>query len=130
MHNLAFFSADTLGMILHQMKDGSLKGQEIRKIPMGPWNIEVEIEAQSDLISGTRVSFWVTIAKTLRLYLVVSDIKISIMVLDPVLLKECMKEAGSVATIRDRVVEIKPAMKALFQHEDSKWGRVLLEGKH
>lgn len=125
MSNLAFFAADCLGTTLYQL-DGKLEASEVRKIMLGAWKIDLSVDVKSDIINGKELTFWATLAKQLQVYVIVREDHCWLLVLDTKELRKCGKKTGFAAeTVRERVLEFKPAIRATFQWEKDRWGRVL-----
>lgn len=119
--SLLFYAADTLHTTLHQLKDGRVVGKELRKIPFGPWQIDVLVDVQSDFVKEERLSFWVTI-EHLHLYVVLStadnDDKSSLwlVLFNTDKLEKVRSQGGFTAdTLKGRLAEIKPLTKDVFQ---------------
>jgi hypothetical protein len=126
--NLGFFAADTLNMTLYQIQN-RLKASEIHQLRLGPWKIEMDIDVESDIITNTELAFWVTIAKTLRLYLIVREKESWLFVLNAAALKKCGAKTGFAGqSSKERVNEFKPAIKGLFRWRDGRWEKIQHEG--
>lgn len=127
--NLAFLAADTLGVTLYQVKS-QLKASEIHHIKLGAWRIEMQIDAVSDVIQGHEAGFWVTLNKTVHLYVIVRESENWLFVLDSEALKVCGGLSGFVGlTTKDRVLEFKPAIKGVFRWQGQSWEKIQLDGK-
>lgn len=126
MSSMAFFAADMLGMTLYQV-DGGLKSSEIHQIKWGPWNVEVLVEAKSDIICGREITFWVTMAKKLRLYVVVRDKECWLMMLDSERMKKCDKKGYVGETLNSRFLEILPAVSEFYSWRNDKWTQTPLD---
>jgi len=128
--NLPFFAADTLGCTLYAVKSG-LIANEVHQMPFGPWRVDLSIDVTSDLMSGTEIGLWVTLGKRLQTYLIVRDKESWLLVFDDTLLKECGARTGfGSPTVKERVVEVKPAVKGVFLWKGDSWSRVQYDGTH
>ena len=122
--NLPFFAADTLGVTLHAVKTG-LKASEVHQIELGPWRLDLSIDVDSDLMSGSEVSLWVTLAKSLQLYLIIREKESWLLVLDPAQLERIHAYNGiQSAKVSTRVLELKPAIRGVFLWRGAGWSRV------
>jgi len=73
------------------------------------------VDAKSDIITGTALSFWVTVAKNLRIYVIIKEPQMQMLVLDAEALKICGKASGFASeTIAGRLEEIAPAIRGRF----------------
>lgn len=117
MTDLGYFAADTLNMTLYQIK-GQLIAEEIHPLGLGPWRMELPIKVESDILSGTELSFWLTLGKSLHLYLVVREKENWLFVLDRDRLETC--ELAS-QTAKGRVEDIKPAIRGVFRWKQDVW---------
>lgn len=126
MSTLGFFSADCLGMTLYQL-NGGLVASEVRKLAWGPWKLDMQVDAESDIINGKEVSFWVTLAKKVKLYVVVREKECWLIWLDSKLLKKCEKTGFAGETLKERIVEFKPAAVAFYQWKKEKWSEISLK---
>jgi hypothetical protein len=120
--NLAFYAADTLGVTLYQVK-AALKASEMHTIRMGPWRIEMQIDVDSDIVTGTALGLWVTLAKRIRMYLIVREKANWLFVLDEEKLKACGQKTGFASpALEGRVQEFKPALVDSFHwREGTEW---------
>ena len=86
---------------------------------------------ESDILSGAEVGFWVTLDKSLQAYVVVREKENWLFVLNAVELSECERQTGFEAqTVKERVVEIKPAIRGVFKWTVADgWQKVQLEGR-
>ncbi len=122
--DLAYFAADTLGVTLHQVKD-KLVANETHELRFGSWRIEAAIDVESDCMTGTELGFWVTVAKKLKLYVIIKSKESFMFVLDDVKLSELQKEIGFVnQTAKGRVQEFKPAIRGVYHWKDQSWRKV------
>lgn len=122
--NLAYFAADTLGVTLYQLQS-QLKASEVHQIRFGPWKIETQIDVTSDVMGGTELGFWVTVAKTLRLYVIIRDKENWLYLLNTNALQACGAATGFVGTTtKERTKEFKPAIKAVFRWKAGVWDRI------
>lgn len=121
--DLGFFAADTLGVTLYQV-EGALVANEIHQTKLGPWRVELPIDVTSDVPGGAELGFWVTIAKKLRLYVIIRERENWLFVLDEAALKECEKTGFVGRTTKARVQEIKPAIRGVFHWTGASWERV------
>lgn len=122
--NLPYFAADTLGVTLHAVRAG-LVANEVHEMGWGPWRIELPIDVTSDVMSGHEVGLWVTLAKTLRIYLIIRDKESWLLVLNEQALRECGERTGFASrTVKERILEIKPAVKGVFHWKGSDWKKV------
>lgn len=123
-NTLGFLSADTLGLTIHQTKEGELVGGETRVLSLGPWNIDVPVTAQSDIINSREISYWVQVGR-MRMYVIVRMNDVWVVVLSANKLKEREKTGFVGTVIRERIVEIKPAAKGVFKwtESDKQWRR-------
>lgn len=117
---LGYFAADTLGLTLYQIKD-TLVAQEIHGMTLGPWKFDLPVDVRSDLLAGTGLGFWVTVAK-IPLYVVVKEKSCWLFVLDPVHLK-WLRDGHAIQSevLKTRVLELKPAIKAVFNWRGHEW---------
>ena len=125
---LGYFAADTLGVTLYQIK-GTLVANEIHPITLGPWRLDLPVDVDSDILSGTELGFWVTLGKTLHLYVVVREKQCWLFVLNKKAIRECEQAtmfAGQ--TLKERIVEIKPAIRAAFRWKGVEWEQVEYDG--
>jgi hypothetical protein len=126
--NLPYFAADTLGVTLHLVK-GRLVASEMHPLFMGPWRVDQRIDVESDVMSTTELGFWVTIERTLRLYVVIREKENFLFVLHMTTLKECGQKTGFAGTtVKDRMLEFAPAIKGIFRYEAEKWTKVEYDG--
>ncbi len=123
MSNVQFFSADTLGMVLHPVGN-VFKALEIRTLPLGTWDIPLEMDALSDLITPKAMTFWLKAGK-LPLYVVVRDGDAWVLVLGEGALKVCGAKTGFAATtLKGRIQEMLPAIRGVFQWQGDQWEEV------
>lgn len=126
--DLGFFAADTLGVTLYQTK-GKLQGGEVRQFKCGPWRFDLDVDVESDVLGAVELGFWVTLAKTIRLYAIIKEKENWIFVLDAAKLKACGAKTGFEAlTVKGRMGEIKPAVQAVYRWRDAGWERVQYSG--
>lgn len=125
--NLPYFAADTLGVTLY-LVEGRLTTLEPHSIFFGPWQIEVDISVESDVLSPFELGLWVTINDALRLYLVVRDKENLLFVLNTDALRECGKQSGFAATsVGGRLEEIKTAIRGTFRWHADQWVHVVYD---
>lgn len=124
MTDLGYFAADTLQMVLYQIK-GKLVSNEVHSMRLGPWVIDLPIEVESDILGVKELSFWVTVANTLYLYLVVREKENWLFVLNGEALETC--ELAS-HTAKGRVEDIKPSIRGVFRWTDDGWKPVEFAG--
>jgi hypothetical protein len=105
-----------------------LVASEVHKVQLGPWRLELPVDVTSDLFAMKELSFWVTLAKRLRLYVIIREKENWLFVLDEALLKECERTGFVGQTVKARVLEIKPAVKGVFVWQGSSWNRVQYDG--
>jgi len=125
---LGYFAADTLGVTLYQIK-GTLVANEIHPMQLGPWRLDLPVDVDSDILSGTELGFWVTLGKMLHLYVVVREKQCWLFVLDRKALQLCGQAtmfAGD--TLKERITEIKPAIRAAFRWSGVEWEQVEYDG--
>lgn len=115
-----------LGMTLYQL-NGGLMASELRQLTWGPWKIDLQTDAESDLINGKEMTFWVTLAKKLKMYVVVREKECWLILLDLKILKKCGKAGFIGETLKERIVEFKPAAIAFYQWKKEKWSEVSLK---
>ena len=126
--NLPYFAADTLGVTLYATKT-NLVAKEVHEMVMGPWRMELPIDVTSDVVMGHEIGLWVTLAHTLRAYLIIREKESWLLVLNEPLLKECGERTGFASpTVKERVLEIKPAVKGVFHWAGSSWKKVQYDG--
>lgn len=126
--NLPYFAADTLGVTLYSMQS-KLVANEVREIRLGPWRIDLPMDVTSDILTNHELGFWVTLAKTLRLYVIVREKENWLFVLNEASLKDCGAKTGFAGqTIKDRVLELKPAITGVFHWKGSTWEQVQYDG--
>ena len=126
--DLGYFAADTLGMPLYQIQS-RLVGSDVRQMQLGPWQIDMSLQAESDILSGREVGFWLTVAKSIRLYVIIRDKECWLFVLNAAKLKTCGEQTGfSGETTKERIKEVKPAIVGVFHWEESKWTQVEYDG--
>lgn len=118
MAELAFFAADTMEMNLYEGPTG-LTGHEIKQLPFGPWQLELDVQAQSDIVVHNCLSFWVILGR-LQTYWVIKEKTCFILILD------AEKLAGLTLTIEapgiyERIKQLKPAILANYQWENNRW---------
>lgn len=119
--DLGYFAADTLGVTLYQIKS-RLVANEVHPIRLGPWNIEMAVDVESDVLSATELGFWVSLGKSLRLYVVIRDKENWLFVLNDATLRKCGAKNGFEGpTIKARILEFKPAIVAAFHWQDGEW---------
>lgn len=121
--DLGFFAADTLGVTLYAV-NGGLVANEIHQTRLGPWKIDMAIDVSSDILGPTELGFWVTIAKKLRLYVIIKERENVLFVLDEAVLKECEKTGFVGQRIKERWKEFKPAIKGVFHWTGHQWEQV------
>lgn len=117
---LPFFAADTLGMTLFQI-DGNLEATEIRKLAFGPWRVDFKINAQSDIMNGKEISFWLKMA-ALRMYVIIREQEAWLVVIGP----HDGKFTGynPVVTVQERLVQMRPAIKGMFHYSKDTWTQI------
>lgn len=126
--NLAYFSADTLGVTLYQVK-AQLIAEEVHPIHVGPWNIDLPVKVESDILSGTEIGFWMIVGKVLNLYAVVREKENWLFVLNTDALQACEAQTRFEAdTVKDRILEFKPAIRAVFKWQNDEWIRMKYDG--
>lgn len=126
--NLAYFAADTLGVTLYQVK-AQLIADEVHPIHVGPWNVDLPFKVESDIMSGTEVSFWMTAGKVLNLYGVVREKENWLFVLNTSALQACEAQTRFEAdTVKDRILELKPAIRAVFRWKNDEWQQMKYDG--
>lgn len=121
--DLGFFAADTLGVTLYQLR-GNLTAHETQQIRLGPWDINVSIHVDSDILSGVELGFWLTIAKTLRCYVVIREKENWLFVLDATAVQPPEKYVGE--GLKERILEIRPAIKGVFRWTPNEWVQMKL----
>lgn len=121
--DLPFFAADTLGVTLYQV-DGTMLANEVHQIRLGPWKIDLPVDVMSDVLGATEMGFWVTLAKKLRMYVIIREKENWLFVLDNARLKECEKTGFVGRTVKARVAEIKPSIAGVFHWTGNAWERV------
>jgi len=120
--NLPYFAADTLGVTLYAVK-GGLSATEVYEVALGPWRIDLPIEVTSDVMSGVEIGLWVTLASRLRLYVLVRSHESWMYILSEDALKACGQQTGFAGrTVKARLEEIKPAIKAVFRWKSTETG--------
>lgn len=130
---LGYFAADTLGVTLYQI-ESRLVAIEVQTLQWGPWHVDMRMDVESDLLTGTECAFWVTLSKTLRLYVIVRQSENWLLVLNTPALEQCGAQTGfEAATVKGRVLEIKPAIRAVFQWTNTtpnaaEWKQVQYDG--
>jgi len=131
MSSAAFYAADTLGMTLYQL-DGKLVSSEIRPIRLGPWNVNLQLDAVSDLVTAKGLTFWLTlgvktppITPLLQFYLIVREKESWMIALDAevVALAADMRPYREGLTIPERMDDLEPAIKAMYHWtvESDQW---------
>lgn len=126
--NLPYLAADTLGVTLHAMKTG-LVAKEVHEMALGPWRMELPIDVTSDVIAGHELGLWVTLSQSLRTYLIIREKESWLLVLNEKTLRECGERTGFAAqTVKERVLEIKPAVKGVFHWKSDRWSSVQYDG--
>ena len=119
--DLGYFAADTLGVTLYQIQS-RLVANEVHPIHLGPWNVEMTVDVESDILTGTELSFWVTLAKAVRMYVVIRDKENWLFILNSATLRKCGAKNGfEGSTIKARILEIKPAIVAAFHWDGKEW---------
>lgn len=124
--SLVYFAADMLGMTLYQI-DGKLSSSEVRQLKWGPWNVDLQVDAESDIINGKEMTFWVTMAKRLRLYTVVREKECWMFVLDSNQMKKFDKKGYVGTSLKERLLEFRPAVRAFFRWHKDRWSEVPLD---
>lgn len=128
---LGYFAADTLGVTLHQIKD-TLIANEVHPITLGPWRMDLSVEVTSDILTGTELGFWVTLAKRIPLYLIVREKECWLFVLDAQKRKALTLEYDPSLEARDRIVtrakQLKPTFRAVFKWKGGEWSQVEYTG--
>ena len=125
---LGYFAADTLGVTLYQMR-GQLIANEVHQTTLGPWQLDLPIEVDSDIISGVEIGFWVTVGRTLSLYVVVREKENWLFVLNREALAQAERDTRFAATkVVERLKEIKPAIKGVFRWRNDAWTPVEYDG--
>ncbi|PWT88697.1 MAG: hypothetical protein C5B54_10190 [Acidobacteria bacterium] len=122
---LGYCAADTLGMILFQV-EGRLTGSVIHKLRVGPWQVDLSMQAGSDLLTGKEVTLLVWLAAHLPLYFIIRDAETWILVLDPVAVQGVVLDPRS--TVRQRLTVIKPAIRGIFSWKDKQWKQLPVNG--
>jgi len=126
--DLGYFAADTLGMPLYLI-ESRLVGTDVRQMQLGPWQVDVPLQAESDIMSGREAGFWLTVAKTIRLYVIIRDKENWVFVLNGAKLKTCGEQTGFAGeTTKERIKEVKPAIVGVFHWDDGKWSHVEYDG--
>lgn len=124
MMDLGYFAADTLGVTLYQIQS-RLVAHEVSKLTLGPWQMDLHIHVESDILSGRELGFWVTLAKSVRLYVIVRDKENWLFILNATRLKKCGEQTGFAGeTTKERVKELKPAIAGVFHWEDGRWSKI------
>lgn len=121
--DLSYVAADVLGMTLHETVDGTLEGNEGHMVMMGPWHAPLPLHAVSDIRTDTEVGLWVTLATTVRLYVVVREHSCWLLVLDAGLLARHRADFTA-TTVIQRVKELKAVMKGVFYWRGGEWDQV------
>lgn len=117
MTDLGYFAADALQMTLYQIK-GQLISHEVHPMTLGPWQMELPIEVESDVMTPTELGFWLTLGKALHGYLVVREKECWFFVLNAYALETC--ELAS-HTAKGRIEDIKPAIRGVFRWKHDEW---------
>lgn len=119
--DLGYFAADTMGVTLYQIK-GRLVANEVHQIQMGPWKLDMRVDVESDVLGATELGFWLTLGKTLRLYVVIREKENWLFVLNTDKLRACGEQTGFEGhTIKERILEFKPAIKGVFRWKNDGW---------
>jgi hypothetical protein len=88
--------ADAMGMLLHEMDDGKIRGADNRKVKLGPWSFQADVSVVSDIVTPTTASFFVKIVGHLWLYVVSrANVQLAIYVVDGSLAKLHVKDCTS-----------------------------------
>lgn len=122
---LAFYAADTLGMTLLE-KDGVVWGTDERSVQLGPWEIDLKIRVDSDVLSTGAIGFWVQMSPRLWMYLVVKGTETWLFVFNGVSMGITSKTVDKFggASVNDTIRKIAPHVKALFYYtEQMKWNK-------
>lgn len=128
--DLAYFAADTLNVTLYQI-NSQLQAKEVHEATLGPWRMDLPVDVTSDIMSGTELGFWVTLGRTLHLYVVIRERENWLFVFNKVALRACGRNTGFAAdTVKGRIKEFKPAIKAVFGWKNDEWVRVEYDGAH
>lgn len=122
--SLPYFAADTLGMVLYQVKD-QLVGAEYRKIALGGWRFDLKVEAASDLSTAKEITFWVTLQNRIPCYLVVRDKECWLLVLDPQH-PALVNRASLPVDLTEKLTALKPALKKAFHWKGERWSPVII----
>jgi hypothetical protein len=122
MSSLAFFAADTLGMTLYQVH-GSLQATEFHKLHVGPWRVDVKIEAMTpNMGTSKELTFWLKVNDRLPLYAIIRERECWLIVLNPALLQPLLKKAAEEqTTLKEFIVAIKPAVTRIFRWKGDNW---------
>lgn len=128
--DLGYFAADTLGVTLYQI-NAQLVATDVRQVQWGPWQIELPVSVTSDILSGREVGFWVTLAKTLRLYIIIRDKENWLFILNATRLQKCGEQTGFAGeTTKERIKELKPAIVGVYHWQGAGWNRVEYDSVH
>lgn len=126
---LGYFAADTLGVTLYQLRD-QLRAEEVHTLTLGPWQIDLPLVVESDILAPTEVGFWVTVGRTLTLYVIIKDKENWLFVMDREALAERERLTQFAATtVTDRIGEFKPAIRGIFRWTKDAWKVVEYDGK-
>jgi hypothetical protein len=126
--NLPYFAADTLGVTLYLIKN-RLTASETHPLLLGPWRVDMDVDVQSDIFRATELGFWVILEKTLRLYVIIREKESWLLVLNTRELQKCGEKTGFAGElVKDRIAEIKPAIKGTFRWKNDAWEHVQYDG--
>jgi hypothetical protein len=117
--------ADCLGIGLHEMPDGRVRGMESKKIKIGPWTVDADVIITGDIKKPTEVSFFVKVLGNLWLYMIEDKNGLRTVVFDASIVKMHVKDCAGFGgkSIADTLKKLKPGTVTIYRyvHAAHKW---------
>jgi hypothetical protein len=114
--------ADALGINLHEMPDGRVRGFESRKITIGPWKLDADVSVVGDIKKPKEVSFFVKVMGNLWLYMVNEGLGLTAVVFDGSAVKMHVKDCATFGgkSVKDTLTKLKPGLVTAYKYEYAK----------
>jgi hypothetical protein len=124
--DMQFYSlADAMGINLHEMPDGRVRGFETRKIKIGPWAIEADVSVIGDIKRPAELSFFVKVLGNVWLYMVDDPQGLRAVVFDGSAVKMHVKDCATFGgkSVKDTLTKLKPGIVTTygFDQVTHKW---------
>jgi hypothetical protein len=111
--------ADALGVELHEMPDGRVRGCDLRKVLAGPWRIDAEVVVVSDVLTPTQCGFFVKVMGNLWLYAISSSCQpLMVCVVDGSIVKLHVKDCTGFGgkSIANTLTKLKPGLITAYSY--------------